>query len=141
MNAQKNPLILKTLSLKENLVKAADIIKRNISSNAAKVTRVVCETFGFKDPKGNLQVSSCYKALASLDDRGLIDFPMRQPIAQTFNVRCLPQGVAEPENVPARVEDVTGLRLVLVETDEQRLTLNTILMNEHPLGATRFAGY
>ena len=96
----------------------------------------VCEEHDFRDDRGNLQVSSCVKALKCLKEK----FP-NLPIPESTHKKprtasqptYLDEPVPEPVGVPPQAEDVKNLELHLVESKEDRLLWNTI-MRDHPVG-------
>lgn len=54
--------------------------------------------------------------------------------------RRLPGPLETPREVPAKAGDVQGLRLIVVETDEQSRMWNEMMLGEHPQGAGPLVG-
>lgn len=95
----------------------------------------ICEAFGFRDPRGSLQLSTCMAALRDLDRRQLFDLPW--PAAQymgDLQTKTQSEPVPPTMGVPARVDKVEGLKLVLVESEEHRDIWNRLIEHEHPRG-------
>jgi hypothetical protein len=109
--------------------------------NRHRLAIKLCEHFAFHDPRGQLQVGSCLKALRTLEAAGAFTLPARRhPQAHHRHVRRLPGPVAPPQAVPDRVDRVQGLTLVLVETEEHYRTWNELMIREHPQGRRPLVG-
>jgi hypothetical protein len=93
-----------------------------------------CKQFNFYDARGQLQVSSCAKALRQLEKAGHIILPGAQKKRAKKSPRRLPEAVSLPVDVPDEVGDVQDLTLVLVRTDEEKRIWNELMLGEHPLG-------
>ena len=109
--------------------------------NRSAIGRRVCEDFGFYDARGQVQLVGCMKVLRDLNDGGQICLP-------AFNTREAPdQGavvlgmqVAAAEEVPERVDQVSGLALELVSDERQLRVWNELVEREHPRGAVVHVG-
>jgi len=103
--------------------------------------RAVCEEFDFRDPNGGLQVSGCLVVLRRLERKGLISVPVscRTAGGLVQPVR-LNRPVDEPRNVPAQVNEIVDLSLVLVKNREERAHWNELMIREHPLGKRPLVG-
>ena len=113
---------------------------RGAFDSRAALGREVCARFGFIDARGTAQLAGCLKALAVLETARQITLPQPRPHGHRPSPRCLDAPVPAPVEVPAQVRDVEGLRLVVVEDEEQRRVWNTLLAAEHPHGTTTFVG-
>lgn len=86
----------------------------------------LCERFNFYDELGCRQTGSCLKALRALESEGTIFLAPK-------NERLWDE-VPQPQGAPRRVDQISELRLVLVETEQDRKTWNELMIREHPLG-------
>jgi hypothetical protein len=89
-------------------------------------------------------VYTCLKALRDLEGEGHFRLPPRQlDIVSHWRPRRLAGPVPEPEGVPEEAGDVLGLRLVLVqpEDDAGMRTWNELIAREHPQGERRLVGH
>jgi hypothetical protein len=101
----------------------------------------VCARFGFIDTRGRAQRSGCLKALRELERAGHITLPAPRTRGRCgAPARGLATPVPVPEGVPAQVEAVRALELVLVHTDEQRRLWTALMEREHPRGAGALVG-
>ena len=107
----------------------------------AMAARRVCEAFGFRDARGRLQQASCTTVLRELDGAGLIKLQPPRNRGGGGRPRGLGHAVPLPSGVPDRVDRVAGLRLVPVETADQRRLWTELVAREHPRGAACHAGH
>lgn len=100
-----------------------------------RLAKGLCDTFGFRDGQGRRQTDTCLRALRSLDAEGLIALPVR-PCRSLGNSKTKRLGTAVPkaQGVPGRVNELSSLSLVLVETEQQQRLWNELMIREHPLG-------
>lgn len=137
-------IIKRTISLPANIQIIRDLIADPTITSRSKLTKRVCEKFSFYDARGLMQISSCVKALRDLEQSGLITLPaptIRSGLKRgNAAVRRLAEPVDLPIGVPAQVEEIEQLHLVLVGTDEQLLIWNELMESEHPLGAGPLVG-
>lgn len=105
-----------------------------------ELAEVVCEAFGFQDPRGQNQLGGCLKGLRELEAKGWFQLPGPEIQKGGPSPRRLSQTVAEPEAVPADVGDVGGLELILVEQESQMRIWNELMIGEHPQGAGPLVG-
>src|SRR5258708_28510927 len=81
---------------------------------AKRVTYVVCEEFGFQDPRGQNQLGGCLKGLRELEAKGWFQLP-RPEIQKGGPVpRRLAEPVPGPEGVPGEVGEIGARDVVLV---------------------------
>ena len=132
--------ILQTLRAPEAGSRLESIVAQGAFESRAALGRKVCAQFGFLDARGTAQLTGCLKALAVLETERRIRLPAPRHRGHRPSPRCLDETVPAPVEVPARVCDVEGLRLVLVEDEAQRRLWNTLLAAEHPRGTTIFVG-
>ena len=105
-----------------------------------RVTEVVCEEFGFQDPRGQNQLGGCLKALRELEAKGWFQLPRPEIQKGGPTPRRLPKAVEQPQAVPTEVGDVGGLELILVEQESQMRIWNELMIGEHPQGAGPLVG-
>ena len=132
--------ILHTLRAPESQARLQHIVAQHTCQSRAALGREVCAQFGFVDARGSAQLAGCLKALKVLETAGKITLPQPRRHGQRSSPRCLDAPVPAPVEVPAQMHDVEGLRLVVVEDEEQRRVWNTLLAAEHPQGTTTFVG-
>lgn len=105
-----------------------------------ELAEVVCEQFGFQDPRGENQLGGCLKGLRELEAKGWFELPRAQIQKGGPAPRRLSSPVGEPEGVPREVGEVVGLELVLVEQESQMRIWNELMIREHPQGAGPLVG-
>ena len=133
-------------TLRANLSRLREVLDSTAARGIKSIARVadsVCEAFDFRDSRGGLQRASCRHALAELEAGGHLALPprpRRRPRGARRQARVLAQPVAAAHAVPTAVGAVQDLKLVLVETDAQRLVWNTLMAHEHPRGAGPWVG-
>jgi len=113
---------------------AANSIKRSALADK------VCEQFGFFDPRGDKQRAGCLKALRELEKTGLFVLPQAVTIHGKRSPRRLTAPVPEPVGVPGEAGEIRGLRLVIVDTEEQIRIWNELMIQDHPRGAGLLVG-
>lgn len=130
-----------TLSEDSSLSYLQDLLDCKTFSNRTEVAKEVCRKFEFYAPNGQEQISGCIKALRILDTAGLIKLPgtFRKATAKKSPQR-LNTPVALPVNVPSAVDEIQGLKLKLVQTNDEIKIWNELMIEEHPLGAGFFVG-
>ena len=132
--------ILQTLRAPEAQARLEPIVAHGAFASRAALGREVCAQFGFVDARGTAQLAGCLKALRVLETERRITLPAARPHRCRPSPRSLDAPVPAPVDVPTRVRDVEGLRLVVVEDEAQRRIWNTLLATEHPQGTTTFVG-
>jgi hypothetical protein len=105
-----------------------------------ELAEVVCQEFGFQDPRGQDQLAGCLKGLRELEAKGWFQLPRPEIQKGGPAPRRLPKAVEEPQAVPAEVGDVGGLELILVEQEGQMRIWNELMIGEHPQGAGPLVG-
>lgn len=132
--------ILKRLSQPSSVKRVCLVMVENPELHRTGLADHLCDEFNFRNPRGKRQRSGCLKALRVLESRGCFTLPPRRREAVRVVPRRLESSVPLPNDVPSNAGDVLGLRLVLVETEEQVRTWNSLLHDEHPCGAGPFVG-
>lgn len=100
----------------------------------------VCDHFGFVDAVGVRQRSSCLQALRELEHGGLFRLPPAQTQPGPSRPKRLLDAVPPAEAVPETAGAVAGLRLLLVETEQDMRVWNELMIREHPRGAGPLVG-
>ena len=103
----------------------------------------LCLALDLRDRLGKPRLAGVYKALRVLETRGFWNLPKcRNAAGDGYRPRRLKAAVEPPRDVPARVEQVKGLRLVEVSTEKDELfrTWNELILTEHPLKDCRLVG-
>jgi hypothetical protein len=139
MNLQNQ--IKRTLSKSSNIEYVRSLLERNEILNRSRLAEAVCEQFGFHDARGEKQLGGCLKALRKLEAAGHFVLPERQTTAsRPGSPLRLSEPVALPLEVPARVDDVRGLELILVTSPDHMRIWNELMIGEHPQGAGPLVG-
>ena len=130
---QSQNQIKRALSAPESIEYVLQLLEGEESFSRTELADFLCEEFGFQDPRGKNQQSSCLVALRNLEAKGWFELPPSEGEKRTFAVRRLPEPVPEPQGVPEDVGLVRRLELIQVESEEQRRTWNELMLGEHPL--------
>jgi hypothetical protein len=132
--------IKRALSNPESIEYVRQLLEEEECFTRTELAEVVCEEFGFQDPRGQNQLGGCLKALRELEAKGWFQLPRPQSQKGAPAPRRLSKAVEEPEGVPADVGDVGGLELILVEQESQMRIWNELMIGEHPQGAGPLVG-
>ncbi len=132
--------IQRRLSQAESLERVRRLTSEHRELGRTALAELVCDEFGFVDWRGRRQRSGCLKSLRRLARRGWLTLPAARTKPGRSRPRRVEGGVPRPEGVPGRVDEVGGLELVLVESEEQMRIWNTLLLDEHPRGAGPLVG-
>ena len=107
------------------------------------LAREVCLHLAWYSPNGRPAVSSAKVALRKLERRGLLTLPVRRQRAPaTRRLRRSGQPLPLLADVPARVDQLQGLRLVLIadQHDPLSATWNDLIIAQHPCGDAPLCG-
>ena len=105
------------------------------------LTKELCVRLDLRDPKGNLRHGTTAKALRDLEAQGFWTLPAATgPARRTWSPKRLNRPVKAATAIPESAEDILGLRLVEVTTEEERRTWNELMIREHPLKDARLVG-
>ena len=97
------------------------------------LAREVCRRLDLRDGKGDWQMATTSKALRDCERQGLWTLPASTGARQAWNPTRLNQPVPAPKNLPTRLEDIGGLRLIEVSDPEHLQVWNELMLREHPL--------
>lgn len=135
--------IKERLSTPENVALVTEWLAGNKGKTRTRLAREVCEGLGLRDGKGALRIAGTLRALRDLEAEGYWKLPRARPHASgRWNPRRLDQAVALPRDVPQRVEQIEGLKLVEVDSshDEHLRIWNELMLTDHPLHDCRLVG-
>lgn len=131
-----------TLGQPENLDQIRQLLQDGPIKNRSALATMICQRFGFLDPRGHPQLSTCMKALRDLEKAG--HFTLPPPGSQSRQTKPAPRRLTEavpaPHEVPAAAGEVQNLGLILVETQAQVRIWNEMMIREHPNGAGPLVG-
>lgn len=133
-------LIKCTLTQADNIEVVRSMISNSGQAHRTELAEKVCRHFGFRDPKGNLQLSGCLKALRRLEEKGHFVLPAARNRSGPKKPRRLNHALAPVEGLPGEVSEVRGLRLVLVSEEQQMRIWNEMMETDHPRGAGPLVG-
>mgnify|MGYP001032035622 CR=1 FL=1 len=138
-----------TSTIQERLAsaEATALVKRWLKANKGKtrtaLARHVCEALDLKDARGQLRMGGVQKALRVLESQGRWRLPKVQSATSArWQPRRLGRPVDPPRRVPRRAEQVQGLCLVEVSSEQDELfrVWNELIETEHPLHNSRMVG-
>lgn len=135
--------ILELLSSKNTVAKVRDWLQKNKGRGRSALAQYLCTALNISDHLGKPRIAGVHVALRVLESRGFWKLPKVQGrVRAQQQPRRLGTAVPEPAGVPAQVEQVKGLRLIEVGTEEDQLfrTWNELMLTEHPLKDCRLVG-
>lgn len=135
--------IQEQLASPEIIRKIRDWLEGNKRKRRLALARYLCEELALKDRRGKPRLAGVQKALRVLEDRGYWKLPKRRGVyGKNWQPRRAEGVIAKPHGVPERVEQVKGLELVEVgsEDDELFRLWNELMLSEHPLRDCRLVG-
>jgi len=123
---------------------AVEFVRRSIHSDPemhrTELADRLCAALELIDPRGRRRRAGCLKALRTLEAKGCFKLPPPRTKTALGRPRRLGSGVPPAEGVPATAGEVRSLRLVLVQTEEERRIWNELFETEHPRGAGPLVG-
>lgn len=132
--------IRRRLSQPEGVERVRQLLAENPCLHRTALADRLCDEFGFLDARTRRQRAGCLKALRVLEKRGHYVLPEPRVQHGPARPRLLESGVPPPHDMPGTVGEVRGLELVLVKTEEQIRTWNSLFVSEHPRGAGPLVG-
>jgi hypothetical protein len=133
-------LIKDTLGRPEGLEQVRRFLAMENPPSRTALATQVCDWHGFRDHRGRRQLATCLKALRDLEQEGYLTLPPPSFKQVASSPRRLAEAVPDPRDVPAGAGEVQGLRLVLVEAEDQIRIWNEMMFREHPQGAGPLVG-
>ena len=98
MNTQNQ--IKRALSESASIEYVRGLLASNKNQSRSQLADVVCEHFGFHDPRGKKQISGCLKALHRLEDAGHFVLPESQLSDRKLRgYRSLFWNISEPATI------------------------------------------
>ena len=138
-----NQTIQERLASPEVVTKIRDWLRRNKHKARFALAKHLCQELALKDPRGQPRLAIVQKALRVLETKGYWRLPKRRGVyGERWQPRRLKGSVAKPRGVPPRVEQVKGLELVEVDSEDDELfrLWNELMLSEHPLHDCRLVG-
>ena len=132
--------IKRTLSQPEAIKQINSILDDNDNIKRTKLADLLCDQFGFFDPRGERQRCGCLKALRELEQKGWFVLPKSCHTPGKIQPRRLAEPVPEPLGVPDEAGKISELRLVPVKTEEHMRIWNELMIQDHPRGAGPLVG-
>jgi hypothetical protein len=133
--------IQQILAQPENTRLVTQLLESEEVINRSDLARELCEQLDLRDPKGDLRMGTMRKALRVLEAKGLWKLPAAESVGTgPWKPKRLAKPVAAPRALPAQVEEVQGLVLVEVTTEEEKRIWNELILGEHPLHNCRLVG-
>lgn len=131
------------LSSVDSLRWVGEWMAANREGTRTGLARAMCERLDLRDGKGAWQMASTAKALRDLEGEG--HFRLPAGLARgggRWTARQLEDAVPLPEGVPSRAEQIEGLELIEVCSEQDGLfrIWNTLMQREHPLHDCRLVG-
>ena len=126
--------IKRTLSQTAAIAYVAELLDAGEFIHRSELAEFLCEQFGFYDARGQAQRDGCLKALRELETAAHFALPPAQAKTGPNTPKRLPEAVASPIGVPAQVDDVRGLTLILVSGEAHMRIWNEMMIREHPRG-------
>jgi len=135
--------ILELLSGKNTVPTVKNWLEKNKGKGRSALARYLCKALNITDHLGKPRIAGVHVALRILESRGFWKLPkVNGGIRAQQQPRRLDAVVHVAEGVPAKVEQVKGLRLVEVDSGDDQLfrTWNELMLTEHPLKDCRLVG-
>ena len=110
--------IKRTLSTPVAISYVAGLLDSSEFIHRSELADFLCEQCGFQDARGQAQRDGCLKALRELEASGHFALPAAQAKTGPNTPRRLTEAVADPVGVPAQAGEVSGLALILVNSEE-----------------------
>ena len=135
--------IQELLASKHSVTKVKDWLQKNKHQGRSALAQYLCGALNITDHLGKPRIAGVHVALRKLESRGLWKLPkLKRGARAQQHFRRLNTAVPAPQGVPARVEQVKGLRLVEVSSAEDQLfrIWNELMLTEHPLHDCRLVG-
>jgi hypothetical protein len=126
--------IKRTLSQPGAIEYIAGILEVNEFQTRCELADFMCEHFGFLDSRSRRQRYGCLKALRELEAKGHFTLPAARSKTGPNTPKRLQAPVADPTGVPAKADEVRGLELIRVDSEEPMRIWNEMMIREHPRG-------
>lgn len=138
---QSSRSVQQILAQPNNTRLVVELLGSDVVSTRSDLARAMCRRLDLRDPKGGWRLATTLKALRDLEAQGFWTLPEAVvPGPGAWHPTRLHQPVQAPTAVPACVEDVQGLQLVEVTTEDDLKIWNELMIREHPLHQCRLVG-
>jgi len=119
-----------------------DLINKNPDWNRTVLSQKLCELWNWKSPTGQVKDISARDLLRSLDKKGLINLPeaKRWPRAPGVGADKILSIEYEHKHIDAKLDEVTPLRIEIVETRDDTQKFKSYIHQYHYLGFARSVG-
>lgn len=133
--------IQKILAQANNHQLVTDLLKSDTVVTRTDLAKELCQRLNLRDGKGDWRLATTLKALRDLESQGRWKLPKASGSGPgEWNPTRLHKPVAVARAVPARVEEVQGLQLIMVRTESELQIWNELMVREHPLHQCRLVG-
>jgi len=133
--------IQQVLRQPENTALVRTLLANPALTTRAELVQQVCRRLNLRDPKGDGRVGTTMKALRDLESQGWWTLPKATVRSSgKWNPSRLHTPVPAAVGVPARAEEVRGLQLMEVTSQEEGKIWNELVIREHPLHQCRLVG-
>lgn len=132
--------IKRTLAQPEAIKQIISMLDNNDNIKRTKLADLLCDQFGFFDPRGERQRCGCLKALCELEQKGWFVLPKSFRSPGKIQPRRLAEPVPEPQGVPDEAGKISELRLIPVKAEEHMRIWNELMIQDHPRGAGPLIG-
>jgi len=135
---QRIQSIQQMLRQPENTALVKSLLANPTVSTRAELVQEVCGRLNLRDPKGDWRVGTTMKALRDLESQGWWTLPKATVQSSgKWNPTRLHRPVPAAAKVPDRAEEVCGLELIEVTSEEQSQIWNELIIREPPLHQCR----
>jgi hypothetical protein len=132
--------IKSVLTQPEAIERIKKVLRSSGDMNRTALADRICSLFGFINPRGEKQHSGCMKALRALEKEGWFELPKSNYSRGKTSPKLPKEPVPDVNGVPDQVGKISQLKLVLVESKEQKQIWNDVMIKDHPRGAGPFVG-
>ena len=125
----------------ENTALIKSLLANPTVRTRAELVQEVCGRLNLRDPKGDWRIGTTMKALRDFESQGWWTLPPATfRSSGKWNPTRLHRPVPAAAEVPAWAQDVRGLQLTEVTSEEQTQLWNELMIREHPLHQCRLVG-
>jgi len=134
--------IKRTLEQPSAIETIRSILASQAVANRTELADQLCDQYKLLDPRGQRQQAGCLRALRELERSGHFELPAtrNRQGGRKPRPRRLSAAVTSPTGVPGQAQEVEGLTLIEVNTDDHMRIWNELMAREHPRGAGPLVG-
>lgn len=111
-----------------------EIIRRYKNLTRTELASTLCELLDWTRPNGKLKTVECRQFLESLHQCGILTLPDKQPRKPRKKTVIAKVEVTDNQSLKGSLKDYRPIRLVRVETAEQRSLWKSLIEHHHYLG-------